>query len=235
MAGAPLLSRVVGEAVEAGIRKIIAVASPRNEGIVSEWLDALLWGLEGRRAFPATVVIQGEPRGIGDALLLSRPAVGSDPFAVLLPDNVFWGGASPLQSLMLAAGEIQGNYVGLVEVSEKDARLFSNSGLCQVTRLTDHVFRIDQLQDKGPGALRVTGSRLKTCGRQLYQPSVWRILEGMVPAAGEEFDDVELLQALARRGDLMGVKLGGTLYDVGNPAGYRAACRHSWEGKPWWR
>ncbi len=233
--GVALLSRALGEAVEAGIRDVILIVGAHNESTVEAWINALAWGSGDPPAFRWTLVAQTEPRGLGNALLLSREYVGREPFAVLLPDNVFWGDSSPLQSLMRALDAARAHLVGLIEVNERTAPLFSNSGLCRAVSMGGDLYRVEQFRGKGPGQLSVAGARLKTCGRQVYLPEMWPILESMTAPPGEELDDVELLQTLARAGRLVGVRLRGTMFDVGNPDGYRAACRYAWEHDPWWR
>jgi UTP--glucose-1-phosphate uridylyltransferase len=233
--GAPLLSRVVGEAVEAGLRELIVVVGPHNCSAIGLWLDALAQGPGEAPAFTHTLTVQAEPRGLGDALLLCKPAVEGEPFAVLLPDNVFWGDPSPTESLARAMDVTHEHLVGLIEIDERTAPWFSVSGLCRTVSMGDGMYRVEQLEDKGPGRLSVGEPRLKTCGRQIYLPDMWPILEEMVAAPGEELDDVALLQTLARTGRLVGVLLRGTLFDVGNLLGYHAACRYAWEHDPWWR
>jgi UTP--glucose-1-phosphate uridylyltransferase len=233
--GTPLLSRVVGEAIEAGLCELIVVVGPHNSSEIGLWLDGLAWGSPNGPAFTLTVAVQTEPRGLGDALLLCKPFVGAEPFAVLLPDNVFWGDTSPAQSLMRAMDVAGEHLVGLIEVDEGTAPWFSVSGLCRAVSIGNDLYRVEQLQGKGPGRLSVGGPRLKTCGRQIYLPDMWPILEGMTASSGEELDDVGLLQTLAQTGRLVGARLRGTLFDVGNPDGYRAACRYAWEHDLWWR
>jgi UTP--glucose-1-phosphate uridylyltransferase len=233
--GVAVLSRAVGEAVEAGIRDLILIVAPHNESTVEAWVAALAWTSGDPPAFRWRIVTQTEPRGLGDALLLSRQYVGSEPYAVLLPDNVFWGDHSPLQSLLRAMDGARAHLVGLIEVDERTAPWFSNSGLCQAISLGGDLYRVEQIRSKGLGSLRVPDARLKTCGRQIYLPEMWPILEDMSPPPGGELDDVGLLQTLARAGRLVGVRLRGTLFDVGNPDGYRAACRFAWEHDPWWK
>ncbi len=233
--GTPLLSRVVGEAVEAGLRELVVVVGTHNRSAIGTWLDALAWGSGDPPAFAHTLVVQTEPSGLGDALLMCRPYLGKQPFAVLLPDNVFWGTAPPIGALVQNLDTAHSNLVGLITVDQRTAPLFSDSGLCETVPLGSGLYRIDSLVGKGTGSLAVDRERLKTCGRQVYLPGMWDVLERLSAPPGEELDDVELLQTLAASGELAGIRLSGTLLDVGNPAGYRAACRYAWKAERWWR
>ena len=97
----PMLQYVVAEAAAAGIGEVIVVISPGKEGIAEYFrprpeLEARLAGnpalLERARsgAYLAEVsfVVQEQPLGLGHAVLTARDAVGEEPFAVILPDDI---------------------------------------------------------------------------------------------------------------------------------------------------
>ena len=97
----PMLQYVVAEAAEAGIIDVIIVTSPGKEGIADYFRPrpdleerladdaSLLEKVQsGARLADVSFVIQGEPLGLGHAVLTARDAVGDEPFAVILPDDI---------------------------------------------------------------------------------------------------------------------------------------------------
>ena len=97
----PMLQYVVAEAAEAGITEVIVVTAPGKEGIAGYFrpqpeLEERLAGnpalLErarsGARLANVTYAIQERPLGLGHAVLTARDAVGAEPFAVILPDDI---------------------------------------------------------------------------------------------------------------------------------------------------
>ena len=101
----PSIHFCVDEAAAAGIEEVIFVVSDNQEAIpryFEEW-PALERALEGRgnsemleqmRRISSlariTCVTQSEQKGLGHAVLMARDAVGDEPFAVFLPDDVIW-------------------------------------------------------------------------------------------------------------------------------------------------
>ena len=101
----PSIHFCVEEAAAAGIEEIIFVVSDNQEAIpryFEEW-PALEGALEGRgnsemleqmRRISGLArincVTQSEQKGLGHAVLMARDAVGDEPFAVFLPDDVIW-------------------------------------------------------------------------------------------------------------------------------------------------
>jgi len=83
VAGKPLLQWTLEEAAAAGIERAVVVTSPDKPQIAQFLSD--------RPTIRPSVhlVIQPEPRGLGDALTCARPVLGGDDVAVLLPDNLF--------------------------------------------------------------------------------------------------------------------------------------------------
>jgi UTP-glucose-1-phosphate uridylyltransferase len=67
---------------------------------------------------------------------------------------------------------------------------------------------------------------LKNFGGSIYLPHFFDFVEQHRPHAGEELDDVPVVQAIAREKDLLAVVLEGNGFDVGNPDGYWGANLH---------
>src|SRR5271156_7183320 len=115
----PAIEVVVEEAVASGIEEIIIVISPGKTTVVEHFKcnTELERNLEERGKHdileiirrsnsPAriTVAEQRHPLGLGHAVLQSREAVGDEPFAAILPDDIF-DGPRPCLSQLIAVAE----------------------------------------------------------------------------------------------------------------------------------
>ena len=70
----------------AGLREILVITMPQDEAAFMHLLgDGSQWGLH------LTFAAQPEPRGLADAFLVGRSFVGTEPVALILGDNMFFG------------------------------------------------------------------------------------------------------------------------------------------------
>ncbi len=98
----PLIQYIVNECVAAGIKEIILVTHSSKNAIENHFdtsfeLEAMLEARVKRQLLdevqsitPKGVTLmhirQGQPKGLGHAVLCAKPLVGDSPFVVLLPD-----------------------------------------------------------------------------------------------------------------------------------------------------
>ena len=121
----PSIHFCVEEAAQAGIEEVILVVSRNQEAIpryFEEWpeLESALAGRGNSKAVDEvrgisslariTCVPQTEQRGLGHAVLMTREAVGDEPFAVFLPDDIIWA-EHPTIGDMIAIRESTGSFV----------------------------------------------------------------------------------------------------------------------------
>jgi UTP--glucose-1-phosphate uridylyltransferase len=221
----PAIQFAVDEALGAGIVEIAVVVSPAKT-LLGDYLDRF-GDPSGRARF--TYVTQESPRGLGDAILRCRDFVGGERFAILLPDNVLLSPEHDFGALVRAAERTGRDAIGVVEVTHADSGRYGNCGRIDYTVLEPGLLALEKLYDKQPGRLEVApGERLhRTCGRYV---SSRRLLEELAdlacPTAGgpAELDEVPAYQRIVADGGAVGVVLPPPLFDVGNPAGYLAAC-----------
>src|SRR6202046_3511711 len=73
-----------------GIREILIISNPQDQPLFERLLgDGSEIGLN------FTYAIQETPRGLADAFIVGRNFVGSDPVALILGDNIFYGHGLP--------------------------------------------------------------------------------------------------------------------------------------------
>jgi len=230
----PAIQYVVEEATQAGINDILIIIG-RNKNALSNHFDSvpeLETNLEmkGDKDRLAKVqessdladihfVRQGEPKGLGHAVLRARAHVGDHPFAVLLGDDLI-DERDPLLTKMLEEHERTGaTIVALMEVDPSHIHMY---GAAAVEETGDEgVVKVLGLVEK-PKA-EDAPSNLAIIGRYVLSPGVFDILERTQPGKGGEIQLTDALQELAADPDgpgVYGVVFRGRRYDTGDRLDY---------------
>lgn len=98
----------------AGIREILVISTPDSLPIFQKLLkDGKEWGLDFSYA------VQEKPRGLADAFIVGRDFIGSDPVALILGDNIFFGHGLPDQ-LRVAANLSSGAIIFAYAVNDPE-------------------------------------------------------------------------------------------------------------------
>ncbi len=227
----PAIQYVVEEAVNAGIEDILIIIG-RNKNNISNHFDAvpeLEANLERkgdldrlRRVKESSelgdihFVRQGEPKGLGHAVLRAKSHVGSSTFAVMLGDDLI-DERDELLTTMIAENERTGlTVVALMEVDPDHIHLYGAAAI----ETTDN-----------PDVVKVTGlvekpskedapSNYAIIGRYVLTPNVFEILERTEPGKGGEIQLTDALQELATTDGVLGVVFRGRRYDTGDRLDY---------------
>lgn len=233
----PVIQYVVEEAVNAGLTDVLMITG-RNKNALENHFDRnfeLEVKLEEKgdemrleRVTRSTdladihYVRQGDPRGLGHAVLKARAHVGQQPFALLLGDDII-DAAEDLLIRMLALNASTGAcVVALMEVPEEELSAY---GVVRVepTDATD-VVRVTELVEK-PAAGEAP-SNLAIVGRYVLTPEVFDVLEHQAPGRGGEIQLTDALQTLAARTDgpgVLGIVYRGSRHDTGDRLAYLKA------------
>jgi UTP--glucose-1-phosphate uridylyltransferase len=164
---------------------------------------------------------QKEPRGLGHAVLCSRMAVGEEPFAVLLGDDLIDGDAPCLAQLLRAHARTRRATVALMEVSPEEV---SRYGIIEGEEVEPGFFRVRRLVEKP--RREDAPSRLAVIGRYVLPPSIFPALEAVTPGAGREIQLTDALDTLARGEGVYGVRFTGLRHDAGDRLGFLKANIH---------
>jgi len=230
----PAIQYVVEEATQAGINDILIIIG-RNKNALSNHFDSvpeLERNLEkkGDKDRLAKVqessdladihfVRQGEPKGLGHAVLRARSHVGDNPFAVLLGDDLI-DERDPLLTKMLDEHERTGAaIVALMEVDPAHIHMYGAAAVEATS--ADDVVKVTGLVEK-PKA-EDAPSNLAIIGRYVLSPAVFDILERTEPGKGGEIQLTDALQELATDPDgpgVYGVVFRGRRYDTGDRVDY---------------
>jgi UTP--glucose-1-phosphate uridylyltransferase len=234
----PAIQYVVEEAVAAGLSDVLMVTGRNKTALENHFdrvgeLEAILRskGEDDKleKVMYATdladvhYVRQGDPKGLGHAVLRAKMHVGREPFAVLLGDDII-DSRDPLLGRMLEVQEERNTtVVALLEVDPSLAHLY---GIATVEPTDeDDVVRITGLVEKPtPGT---APSNLAIIGRYVLRPEIFEILEHTQPGKGGEIQLTDALQELATGpewgGGVYGVVFRGRRYDTGDRLDYLKA------------
>lgn len=229
----PTIQYIVEEAVASGIEQVILITAKGKEAIedhfdISFELEEKLkrqgkeelWQMvrEISRMVRVVAVRQKEPRGLGHAVLCAREAVGEEPFAVLLGDDIVDGDPPCLAQMVDVYRQWGGGVIALQRVPEAQTHLY---GIIQGKEAGERVYQITELVEKP--APNQAPSNLAVIGRYILPAEIFPILESTRPGKGGEIQLTDALQKLTRRMPLYGYEFLGERYDAGDKVGYLEA------------
>jgi UTP--glucose-1-phosphate uridylyltransferase len=231
----PAIQYVVEEAVAAGLNDVLMITG-RNKSALENHFDRV-GELEAtlerkgdtvrlRKVNYSTELAevhylrQGDPLGLGHAVLRARMHVGAEPFAVLLGDDLIDERDPLLPRMLQVQGERNASVIALLEVDPSQAHLY---GVATVEPTdADDVVRVTGLVEKP--AEGTQPSNLAIIGRYVLRPEIFDILEVTSPGKGGEIQLTDALEALAAdpsiAGGVYGVVFRGRRYDTGDRLDY---------------
>ncbi len=240
VAAKPLLVHAIEGLVTSGIRYIAVVISPSKQSIrqfllgnppefLAPQLDAHLRVLF--RTCEFAFFVQPKPTGLADAVSLCREFVGDEPFALVMPDNILVDALPVVSQMIPYFSRYPQDMVGALRLEAGRSPRFGNVGILETEVFSDdsqRIWRVISFSDKTRDPLSILAgtSVLKNFGGGIYLPHFFDFIEQCRPYAGDELDDVPILQAIAGKKGLLAVELEGKGFDVGNPDGYWAANLH---------
>jgi UTP--glucose-1-phosphate uridylyltransferase len=226
----PTVQLNVEECVASGIEEIIFVNARGKQSIEDHFdrageLEALLEkrgktaDLEALQRLTTMAkfvsVRQAEARGLGHAVLCARAAVGNEPFAVLLGDDLLEAERPGLRQLIDNFEQWGQGVVALKEVPPGQEHLY---GIIDGDKVADRDWRLRRLVEKpAPGS---APSRLAIIGRYVLPPEIFDILEQTPPGRGGEIQLTDAMAVLCDRHGMHGLEVEGRRFVAGDRAGY---------------
>jgi UTP--glucose-1-phosphate uridylyltransferase len=234
----PAIQYVVEEAVKAGMTDLLVITG-RNKRSLEDHFDRVpsmektledKGDVERLAAVRETSDIadihylrQGDPKGLGHAVLRGKLHVGDEPFAVLLGDDLIDERDELLTTMMEVQAKTGGSVVALLEVDPSQISAYGCADIASVDG--ENYVRINKLVEK-PAADEAP-SNLAIIGRYVLHPAVFEVLEQTGPGRGGEIQLTDALQTLAARDDagggVYGVVFRGRRYDTGDKLSYLKA------------
>lgn len=231
----PIVQFAVEEAIAAGITELIFVTG-RNKRAVGDHFDTNL-ELESqlmakgktelrdlvRNIVPEGVscmfVRQPEPLGLGHAVLCAAPAVGDNPFAVLLADDLMHGVNLPTKSLVDAFATVQHSILSVSEVPLQEVPKYGI--LKPGAREANGLIAVQGLVEKPE--IQDAPSNMASFGRYVFTPEIFALLRKLKPGAGGEIQLADAIDQLAAQGKVAAIVNPSSRYDCGDKFGYLTA------------
>ena len=230
----PAIQYVVEEAVAAGLTDVLMITG-RNKNALENHFDRMteleatleqkgdLARLEkveySNDLADMHYVRQGDPRGLGHAVLRARMHVGREPFAVLLGDDLIDERDVLLSRMIEEQNTRNATIIALMEVDPAMTHMY---GIATVEKTgTPDVVKITGLVEKPVAG--TSPSNYAIIGRYVLQPDVFDVLEHTAPGKGGEIQLTDALQSMAANniaGGVYGVVFRGRRYDTGDRLDY---------------
>ncbi|MDT7547041.1 MAG: UTP--glucose-phosphate uridylyltransferase [Actinomycetota bacterium] len=226
----PAIQYVVEEAVRAGLDDVLMVTG-RNKRPLEDHFDRvveleetlaakgdqerLALVQEASRLATIHYVRQGDPLGLGHAVLAAAQHVGDQPFAVLLGDDLIDARDPLLEQMIALQGREGGSVIALMEVPKDQVSMY---GCAAVEDAAGDVVRITGLVEKPP--VEEAPSNLAIIGRYVLSPTVFDVLRQTAPGRGGEIQLTDALSELIATEPVHGVVFRGRRYDTGDRLDY---------------
>ena len=229
----PALQVVVEEAVASGIEQIVLVLSPnRSIGLehfqpapeLEHYLEQrgkrdILENLrQTNHLAQFTAAWQHHPLGLGHAVLQAREAIGNEPFAVILPDDIFDSERPCLRQLLDTSEAENAPAVALMRVARSEIPKY---GIVDVRPARPRLYELRGMVEKPP--VEEAPSDFAIVGRYVLTPDIFDLLAKGRPGAGGEIQLTDGLRALNENRKMFGYEFEGTRYDLGDRVGYLTA------------
>ncbi len=228
----PLIQYAVEEAIAAGATKLVFVtgASKRaiedhfdtdpelEEALTRSGKHELLLSIQGivPKGVSCIYIRQGEPLGLGHAVLCARPAVGNEPFFIHLADDLIAGDPGCLAQMAHEYEDHGGSVVAVETVPRENT---SSYGIVAVDESDRN--RITQIVEKP--APEKAPSNSAVVGRYLLAPEIFDKLENTGRGAGGEIQLTDGIADLLNDSAVYAYSFDGVRYDCGSKLGYLQA------------
>lgn len=229
----PAIQVVIEEALASGLEEVILITG-RGKGAILDHFDHsyeledtlhrrekydLIARIEKISEMVRVVSVrQKRPLGLGHAVLCARNIVGDEPFAVMLPDDIFESEKPATRQLIDAHREYATGVVSLLDVPRDHVSMY---GIIRGEPMTDRLQRIIDLVEKPSEA--DAPSTFAVSGRYVLPPTIFEYLSKTQPGHSGEIQLTDALVKLARDEGLMGLQTDAVRHDIGDKLGYLKA------------
>jgi UTP--glucose-1-phosphate uridylyltransferase len=229
----PIIQYGVEEAVASGIDNIILVTG-RGKNAIEDHFDVsveLESFLEARgkkeqldeirkisNLINFSYVRQGEPLGLGHAVLTTKLLVGDEPFAVILGDDVIDADPPAIRQMIDVFEELDGPVLAIERVPRETV---SSYGIIDAEQVRPGVYRIRDMVEKPP--INEAPSDLAIIGRYVLTPDIFPALEKIGKDRTGEIQLTNGLRQLLKSRPIYGCQIDGVRHDTGNKLGFLKA------------
>ena len=223
----PLIQYAVEEALEAGATRLVFITHSSKQAIedhfnpdpeleralVQAGKQEILKRVQGILPKEASCVFiqQGEPLGLGHAVLCARPAVGNEPFFVHLPDDLICGDTGCLAQMADHYSKHGASAIAVEDVPREKTKSYGIVAVNDAQQVQSIVEKPDP--DDAPSTLAVVG-------RYLLTPAIFELLENTGRGAGGEIQLTDAIADLLEKETVYAFRFKGKRHDCGSKLGY---------------
>ena len=235
----PAIQYVVEEAIRAGLNDVLMITGRNKRALedhfdrvpvlesqlAEQGKDALLKAVEATNELGELhYVRQGDPKGLGHAVLRGKVHVGGEPFAVLLGDDLIDEKEDLLSQMVEVQQATGGSVIALMEVPRESISAYGAAAI-EAVEGQDGYVKVTGLVEKP--APEEAPSNYAVIGRYVLSSKVFEVLENTAPGRGNEIQLTDALQTLAvgtGEGEgVYGVVFKGRRFDTGDKLSYLKA------------
>ena len=232
----PIIQYGVEEAVQSGVTNIVIVTG-RGKNAIEDHFDVafeLESYLEQRgktaqlaelrkitQLIKVAYVRQGEPLGLGHAVLVTRDLVGDEPFAVILGDDVIDAEPPALKQMIDVYERLGGPVLAVERVPWENVPSYGIVAIDESADLGPGVFRIKDLVEKP--RREDAPSNLAIIGRYILTPDIFPALEATARDGTGEIQLTDGMRRLLQQRPLYACEINGVRHDTGNKLGFLKA------------
>lgn len=232
----PILLYIIEEIVAAGIEQVVLIAG-RNKTAIEDFFDTsyeledtlekagrtelLKPFLEVVKNLKVVSIRQHVALGLGHAVLCAEPAIGREPFAVLLGDEVMLpkpGKPSGIAQLTKIFDDTKKSTVAVMEVLPSEV---SKYGMVKVSDAGPNLWNVHDVIEKPK--VDQSPSLLALPGRYVFEPSIFEDLKEIKPGKGGEIQLTDAMTRLAKRQGMLATTIDAQRFDAGDKLGFLKA------------
>lgn len=229
----PLIQYVVEESVASGIESILIITGRDKSAIenhfdISFELEQLLKErgkdamFEQVRAISDIAKIsytrQKQALGLGHAIYQAKDFAGSEPFAVLLADDIVDGDKPALRQMVEVFEKYNAPVIATMRVEGEDISRF---GVIDADEIEPNIFKINDMVEKP--AFADAPSDLAIIGRYIFTPDIFEAIEQTTPGTSGEIQITDAMRILLKTRPFYAVRLEGKRHDAGDKLGFLMA------------
>ena len=227
----PLIQYAVDEAIDAGFSELIFITGNTKKAIQDHLkfnpdlnisnltVDKKKFLSEMHRVIPSHVsckyIIQDEPLGLGHAILQAKEAIGEDPFAVVLADDLIDSKQGVLKQMLDHYNDENSSIISVQKIMKSES---INYGIIEFKEVNKDLMKIINIVEK-PSPENAP-SNYGVVGRYIFSSMIFSMLDKVSAGVGNEIQLTDAIKLLLKTNPIYSYKFSGTRHDCGTKIGF---------------
>ena len=227
----PLVQYAVEEAVSNGIEEIIFITSPKKLSIkkhfdINHELESILKDSKEEEILDKLnpeifkeikfhYVNQNDQNGLGHAVLQAEDIVGNDPFAVLLPDDLFFSKKSCLSQLIDIYKQTRSSVIAVNKIEKVNIHKY---GVIKPGEIKEKLIKVEDIVEKP--SHEEAPSDIAVCGRYIFNASIFKFLKSTNFDKLGEIQLTDAIKKLLYEEEVFASIYEGEKFDCGSKQGF---------------